>query len=134
LLDQLSSFPILVAGLALFTSGIVIANSVALSTLERRREIAIVKAVGLQRKRVLGMLLMENGLMGLISGLIGVGISFVILLIILATLFEGELGNAIPYATAFGLMMLCLVISLVASLLSVWGASGEKPLNVLRYE
>jgi ABC-type antimicrobial peptide transport system permease subunit len=134
LIDQMSSFPILVAGLALFTSGIVIANSVALSTLERRREIAIVKAVGLQRKRVLGMLLMENGLMGLISGLIGVGISFVILLIILATLFEGELGNSIPYATAFGLMMLCLAISLGASLLSVWGASGEKPLNVLRYE
>jgi putative ABC transport system permease protein len=133
-IDQMSSFPILVAGLALFTGGVVIANSVALSTLERRREIAIVKAVGLKRKRVLGMLLLENGLMGLISGLIGVGISFVILLIILATLFKGELGSNIPYMTALALMLSCVVISLCASVLSVWGASGEKPLNVLRYE
>jgi len=30
------------------------------------------KAVGLQRERVLGMLLLENALMGLIGGLIGV--------------------------------------------------------------
>jgi predicted lysophospholipase L1 biosynthesis ABC-type transport system permease subunit len=134
LVEQLSSFPILVAGLALFTGGVVIANSVALSTLERRREIAIVKAVGLQRKRVLGMLLMENGLMGLISGLIGVGISFAILLVILATLFKGELGSHIPYTTALGLMLSCVAISLLAAVLSVWGASGEKPLNVLRYE
>ena len=63
-IDQFTSFPILVAALALVVGGIVIANSVALSTLERRREIGIMKAVGLQRERVLGMLLLENGLMG----------------------------------------------------------------------
>ncbi|MBI5961643.1 MAG: ABC transporter permease, partial [Chloroflexi bacterium] len=67
-IDQFTSFPILVAGLSLIVGGIVIANSVALSTLERRREIAIMKAVGLQRERVLGMLLLEYGLMGLIGG------------------------------------------------------------------
>ncbi|MBZ0307587.1 MAG: ABC transporter permease, partial [Anaerolineae bacterium] len=35
IIDQFTSFPILVAGLALFTGGIVIANAVALSTMER---------------------------------------------------------------------------------------------------
>ncbi len=134
IVDQFTSFPILVAALALFTGGFVIANSVALSTMERRREIGVMKAVGLQRERVLGMLLLENGLMGLIGGLIGVGISFVILLILLTQMFEGDLGNKIPYGIAFALMGLCIAISLVAAILSVWGASGEKPLNVLRYE
>jgi putative ABC transport system permease protein len=134
IVDQFTSFPILVAILALFTGGFVIANSVALSTMERRREIGVMKAIGLQRERVLGMLLLENGLMGLIGGLIGVGISFVILVIILTQGFEGELGNVIPYGLAFGLMGLCIGISLVAAILSVWTASGEKPLNVLRYE
>jgi hypothetical protein len=47
--DSRSSFPILVASLALIVGGLVIANSVALSTLERRREIGIMKTVGLQR-------------------------------------------------------------------------------------
>jgi ABC-type antimicrobial peptide transport system permease subunit len=133
IIGQFTSFPILVAALALVTGGVVIANAVALSTLERRREIGVMKAIGLQRERVLGMLLLENGLMGIVGGLIGVGIGFVGLVI---SLTRSDLGSntAIPYGTAFALMGLCILISLGAALLSVWGASGEKPLNVLRYE
>ncbi len=134
IIDQFTSFPILVATLALFTGGVVIANSVALSTLERRREIGIMKAVGLQRERVLGMLLLEYGLMGFIGGLIGVGIGAVFLTLMFTAGFSGEVAGAVPYGTAFTLMGLCVVIALVAAILTAWGASGEKPLNVLRYE
>lgn len=134
LIDQFTSLPILVAALALFTGGVVIANSVALATLERRREIGIMKAVGLQRERVLGMLLLEYGLMGLIGGLIGILIGGVSLLYVLVQTFGGQLGEVIPYGTAFALMGLCVAIALVAAILTAWGASGEKPLNVLRYE
>ncbi|MDX1994888.1 MAG: FtsX-like permease family protein [bacterium] len=137
LIQQFTSFPIIVAALSLIVGGIVIANSVALATLERRREIAIMKSVGLQRERVLGMLLLENGLMGLIGGLIGVGIGLVILLVLLSTAFtagNGAVTPTVPYGTAVLLMLLCVVIALVAATFSAWGASGEKPLNVLRYE
>ncbi|MEW6577797.1 MAG: FtsX-like permease family protein [Chloroflexota bacterium] len=134
IMDQFTSFPILVAGLALVVGGIVIANSVALATLERRREIAIMKAVGLQRERVLGMLLLEYGLMGLIGGLIGVGLGGIGLLLLLTQAFGGELGRSIPYVTALELMALCVLIALAAAILTAWRASGEKPLNVLRYE
>ncbi len=134
ILDQFTSFPILVAGLALVVGGIVIANSVALATLERRREIAIMKAVGLQRERVLGMLLLEYGLMGLIGGLIGVGLGGIGLLLLLIQAFGGDLGRSIPYMTALQLMALCVLIALAAAILTAWRASGEKPLNVLRYE
>ena len=134
LIGQFTSFPILVAALALFTGGVVIANSVALTTLERRREIGIMKAVGLQRERVLGMLLLEYGLMGLIGGLIGILIGGVSLLYVLVQVFGGQLGEVIPYGTAAILMFLCVGIALFAAILTAWGASGEKPLNVLRYE
>jgi ABC-type antimicrobial peptide transport system permease subunit len=134
ILDKFTAFPILVAGLALLTGGIVIANSVALSTMERRREIGIMKAIGIQRERVLGMLLLENALTGVIGGLIGVGISVILLLAIFIGVFKGELGTGVPLDTAFLLMGLCLGISLLAAMLTVWGASGEKPMNVLRYE
>ena len=96
MIEQFTSFPILVAGLALVVGGIVIANSVALSTLERRREIAIMKAVGLQRERVLGMLLLEYGLMGLIGGLIGVGLGGLILLIMLIAGVRRRTGQLDP--------------------------------------
>jgi ABC-type antimicrobial peptide transport system permease subunit len=134
IVNQFTSLPILVAALALVTGGIVIANAVALSTMERRREIGIMKAVGVQRERVLGMLMLENGLMGIVGGLIGVGISFVAIVLMLRQLLSDQFGNAIPYMTAFTLMALCILISLGAALLTVWGASGEKPLNILRYE
>jgi predicted lysophospholipase L1 biosynthesis ABC-type transport system permease subunit len=134
IIDQFTSFPILVAALALVVGGIVIANSVALATLERRREIAIMKAVGLQRERVLGMLLLEYGLLGLIGGLIGVGLGGIGLLFLLIQSFGGELGRSIPYVTALELMALCVLIALAAAILTAWRASGEKPLNVLRYE
>jgi ABC-type antimicrobial peptide transport system permease subunit len=132
LLGTFSAFPTMVAALGLIVGGVVIANSVALSMLERRRQIAIMKSVGLQRERVLGMLLLENGILGLIGGLIGVGIGFIILTLNLS--LAGGASGAIPYGTAFLLMLLCVGVALVAAMTSVWSASGEKPLNVLRYE
>ncbi len=134
LLDTFTSLPIVVSIVVLVTGGVVIANSVALAMLERRREIAIMKSVGLQRRRVLSMLLLENGIMGLIGGLIGVGISSAVLLAALIFLFQRELGEAVPLREAFIMMAVCIGITLFAAVLSVWGASSEKPLNVLRYE
>jgi len=132
LLGAFTAFPTMVAILGLVVGGVVIANSVALATMERRHEIAVMKSVGLQRERVLGMLLLENGLLGMVGGLIGVGFGLVVL-----TLFAGSLqipSNAIPFGTAFLLMMLCIFVSLTAAITSAWSASGEKPLTVLRYD
>ncbi|MBN1965316.1 MAG: ABC transporter permease [Anaerolineae bacterium] len=132
LLGTFTAFPTMVAGLGLIVGGVVIANSVALTTMERRREIAIMKAVGLQRERVLFMLLLENGILGLIGGLIGVGIGLLALTLLVASF--GAPGSALPIGTALLLMLLCIIVALVASMTTAWGASGEKPLNVLRYE
>jgi ABC-type antimicrobial peptide transport system permease subunit len=132
ILGQLTAMPILVTALSLIVGGVVIANSVALATIERRKEIAIMKTVGVQRGRVLGMLLLENAIMGFIGGLLGVGLGLIGLAISLSQLPGAS--SIIPYGTAFLLMMLCVGIALVAAITTAWGASGEKPLNVLRYE
>lgn len=131
ILGQFTAFPFLVAALGLVVGGVVIANSVALATLERRREIAIMKSIGLQRERVLAILLLENGLLGLVGGLMGVGLGLLGLLILLS---RAPLGTPIPVGAAFLLMLLCVLIALVAALSIAWDASNEKPLNVLRYE
>lgn len=132
LLGTFTAFPTMVALLGLIVGGVVIANSVALTTMERRREIAVMKSVGLQRERVLAMILLENGILGLIGGLIGVGFGMVALIIFAAT--SGVPLSALPYGTALLLMGLCIGVALIAALSSAWSASGEKPLNVLRYE
>ncbi|MBK8134826.1 MAG: ABC transporter permease [Chloroflexi bacterium] len=132
LLGTFIAFPTMVALLGLLVGGVVIANSVALTTMERSKEIAIMKSVGLQRERVLFMILLENGILGLIGGLIGVGIGLLGLVLILSA--TGAPTSTIPFGTAFILMLICIVVALVAALACAWGASGEKPLNVLRYE
>ncbi len=133
-IDQFTALPFVVAILNLITGGAVIANSVALSTMERRREIGVMKSLGVQRERVLGMLLLENGLMGFLAGLIGVGASLLLLIQLWAYLFDGELKGALPVGTALVLMVVCIAVSVVAAILTAWGASGEKPLTVLRNE
>ncbi|MGJ3240295.1 MAG: ABC transporter permease [Anaerolineae bacterium] len=132
LLDTFTAFPSLIAGLGLVVGGVVIANSVALATMERRNEIAVMKAVGLQRERVLGMLLLENSILGLIGGLIGVG-SGLVAVVIFAQLADVPL-DTVPWFSAFSLMMLCVGVAVLAAITSAWAASGEKPLTVLRYE
>ncbi|MEO1165874.1 MAG: FtsX-like permease family protein, partial [Chloroflexota bacterium] len=132
LIGTFTAFPTLVAALGLIVGGVVIANSVALATMERRNEIAVMKSVGLQRERVLGMLLLENGILGFIGGLFGVGIGVLVLLGFAAT-SDVPFGT-IPWGTAFLLMMLCVGVAIIAAITSAWSASGEKPLTVLRYE
>ncbi len=132
LLGTFTAFPTMVAALGLIVGGVVIANSVALTTMERRREIAVMKSVGLQRERVLFMILLENGILGLIGGLIGVGIGLVALVVLIGA--TGAPGSALPIGAALLLMLLCVVVALIAAVSTAWGASGEKPLNVLRYE
>jgi ABC-type antimicrobial peptide transport system permease subunit len=129
LLGQFTAFPLLVALLGMVVGGVVIANSVALSTMERRRQIAVMKSMGLQRERVLAMLLLENGILGLVGGLIGVGLGLAGLVILL----QGA-SAPIGWPTVFLLMLMCVLIALCAALTTAWGASGEKPLTVLRYE
>ncbi|PJF41958.1 MAG: hypothetical protein CUN55_10800 [Phototrophicales bacterium] len=133
-ISNFTSLPIVVLIVVVITGGVVIANSVMLSMLERRREIAIMKTVGLQRRRVLFMLLLENGIMGFIAGIIAVGLSSFILFLILVFAFQRDLGSAIPYQQALLLMLICISIAVFAAMFSIWGAASEKPLKVLRYE
>ncbi|NDJ61051.1 MAG: FtsX-like permease family protein [Chloroflexi bacterium] len=131
-LEAFTAFPTMVAALGLIVGGVVIANSVALATMERRNEIAVMKSVGLQRERVLGMILLENGILGFIGGLIGVSFGLVALVAFAAV--TQSPSSTVPFGTAFLLMLLCAGVALIAAVTSAWDASGEKPLTVLRYE
>ena len=127
--EQFVPLPLIVSALALFASCVIIANAVSLSTLERRREIGIMKALGLQSQSVLGLLLLENGLVGLFGGLLGTGLSALLILL------SGSLGEQrIPGGALLLLVLLAVGLTLGASMLTAYGASRERPLHVLRYE
>jgi putative ABC transport system permease protein len=135
LLNQLKAIPTLVAWLALVAGTAIIANTVALATQERQRQIGVMKAVGLKGWRVLAMLMIENGLIGLIAGLIGVFVGLLItVIVVLASQNIGQLQNSIEFSTMGWLVFMAIVVAMGAAIFSAWSAAAEKPMNVLRYE
>ena len=132
ILDRVAVFPLMLSGLALFAGAVIIANSVALATMERRREIAMMKAVGARGSRVLTALLMENGILGVVGGAIGVGLSLIILVI--SHRLEPDIPVAVNPLSIIVVLAVAIGVSLGAAVLSAWPASRERPLTVLRYE
>jgi putative ABC transport system permease protein len=132
LAQQVAILPMLVAGLALFAAATMIANTTALATMERRREIGVMKAVGIKADQILGQLLLESGILGFVGGLIGVGL--VVLAVMLLSAALAEFSARFSPWTILSLMFLAVGLTLVATVIAAWPASRRKPLNVLRYE
>lgn len=80
----------------------------ALGTVDRdRRELALLRARGASRRQLLGMAAGESGLVGLIAGLLGAGLSFAAV----ALLVEGSVGlNASRAATV---VVVCVLLAIV---------------------
>jgi putative ABC transport system permease protein len=135
LIDQFAAIPTVVGILSLVVAATITANTVALATLERRRQIGIYKAIGLKARRVLWLMLLENTLIGAIGALLGIGLAYLMFGVWVSTATNGVI--AIPAASIPVLMVLLLVsvgIAWVATFLSARSAVGERVLNVLRYE
>ena len=133
LLSQMSALPLLVAGLALFAASALIATTVALATMERRRQIAILRAVGVSRWQALIQLLLENGIVGLAGGLISI-LPTLLILELVPALSEGLVRLPVPTDLVILMLVTAVGVTVAATLVTAWGASGERPLNALRYE
>ncbi len=135
LIDQFSAIPTVVGLLSLLAAAVSMANTVSLATLERRRQIGILKAIGLKGRRVLWVMLLENTLVGLLGGLIGIGVS-ALGVSILTALGQGDIipipADAMPVAVA--LVVASVIIAWAATFLSARVAVRERVANVLRYE
>ncbi len=135
LIDQMSAIPTIVGLLSLVAAAVIMGNTVSLATLERRRQIGVLKAMGLKRRRVLRVLLLENTLIGLLGGVLGLGISA--LLVSLMTL----LGTGVPVPVpaegrllAVSLLVISVLIAWAATFFSARVTVNERVARVLRYE
>lgn len=134
LIDQFAAIPTIVGLLSLLAAAVIMANTVALATLERRRQIGVLKAIGLKSGRVLQVMLIESSIIGLLSAGIGIGTS-----ILLMTIVSSAGGILIPIPenarwTAVALVLASVLIGWMATFLSARVAINERVMNVLRYE
>jgi putative ABC transport system permease protein len=61
----------LIGGIFLFVALLGIANTMLMSVLERTREIGTMMSVGVRRRQILSLFLLEAGILGLLGGLLG---------------------------------------------------------------
>ncbi len=121
-----------IASLSLLAGVIIIANAVALSMLERRRELGILKSVGYTSISILSEVLLENGLVGGTSAVLSM------LLVALATWFLGifyfKTNLQVSGSIALFMIVGAVLLAMVTAALVAWSAVRVRPLEVLRYE
>ncbi len=132
ILNKVITMLLSIAALALLAGIIIIANAVGLAMLERRREVGIFKSVGYTSRTVLGQVLLENGLIGALGGLLAMALVTLLIYVLSKVVFKTSLavGAPITFAIVFGTMALAMITSALVA----WQATRVRPLEVLRYE
>ena len=131
ILRQFRTFPLVLSSLALLAAVVIVANAVALSTIERRKEIGLLKSSGAKARWVIIQLVVENSLLGLIGGAIGLGLA-IVGLIALPSLLGIEFSVS-PFII-IGVLLLTIVLTASVTLFSAVPAARERPLEILRGE
>jgi putative ABC transport system permease protein len=132
--QALNLFLIGIGSISLLVAGVSILNVMLMSTVERRQEIGVLRAVGFQKRDVLKIMLSEAVLLGIAGGLVGAGFSIVAGLVLNHFVVGDAMlafrpGNFlyIGLAFAFG-----VGTSLLSGLYPAWKAANERPVEALR--
>lgn len=132
LLDNLVIMLTSIASLAMIAGLIIIANAVALAMLERRREIGILKAVGHTSRSILAIVLIENGLVGLLGSLVSMLLVGGAVIALSRFVFQTDL--AISPELIILVIAATTILTMLVALSVAWQSVRVRPLEVLRYE
>jgi putative ABC transport system permease protein len=125
----IGSVGLFITGLSLFVGGIGIMNIMFVSVAERTREIGIRKAIGAKRRTILIQFLSEAATICLGGGLIGLGIAWILTLI---------LRQFMPASLSVPIVVVALAVSVLTGVLAgffpAWRAARMNPVDALRNE
>ena len=127
----------LIAFISVVVSAINIANTMYTSVLERTKEIGIMKAIGAQNKDIMFIFLIESGLLGMMGGIIGIGIGYLISTIggtYLAAAGYGFLKPYFPWWLIISCLLFSFFVGMIAGTAPAYQASKMRPVDALRYE
>jgi ABC-type antimicrobial peptide transport system permease subunit len=123
------------AFMAMMLGALTMLNTMLMSVLERTQEIGVLRALGWRRRQVMGMIVKESLVLGIIGGLAGLllGMGFVALV--------GQIpviGGMVTPTYGTELLIQAMVIALLAGtvggLYPAWRATRMRPVEALRYE
>ena len=124
--------------ISLVVSSIMIGVITYISVYERTKEIGILRAIGASKRNVSSIFNAETFIIGLLSGLLGIGISYSLIPIINAILhhFTGDipLSASLAISRALILVILSIILTLIGGLIPARAASKKDPVESLRTE
>ena len=139
-LEKTTAFAVLV--LIVLVAVLSILSSLAMNVMEKRQEIAILKALGATRRRILFLFVLQGLSIGgtgtLIGSLAGIGICRLLKTYPVVTLpqdvfYQMTLPVALAATDVLYVCLATLALSLLATLYPAWKAAGVVPAESLRY-
>ena len=119
-------------GLAIVIAILGIINTLALSVIERRREIGMLRAVGMQRKQVRRTIYVESLLIAVFGALLGLSLGLVYGPLFARTLRGQGLNTvSVPWGQALSFLVLAGVVGVLAALWPASRAARTKPLEAI---
>jgi putative ABC transport system permease protein len=123
-----------IGSISLVVASVAILNVMLMSTIERRGEIGVLRAVGIRRGEVLRMILTEAVFLGIIGGIVGATCSLGIGLV-LNELIAGDATLVFNWTSARYLVLgmgFAVGASLLSGLYPAWKAANDRPVDSLR--
>lgn len=126
------------AGISLIVSSIMIGILTYVSVVERTKEIGILRAIGARKKDITRIFIAEAGLIGFVSGAVGVIVSSGLALPISKTIAKAlkidNFSAGLDIKSAVGLILLSVILTLIASIIPSRMAAKKDPVEALRTE
>ncbi|SCL28846.1 putative ABC transport system permease protein [Micromonospora rhizosphaerae] len=125
------------AAVALLVGTFLILNTFSIIVAQRTRELALLRAIGAGRRQIIGSVVLEAVVVGLIASVLGLGAGIGVgaLLAYLFGQLAGGLslaGLGVPAAAVIGAFAVGLVITVVAALLPALRASRVPPIAAMQ--
>ena len=138
IINTISYVLIAFVAISLLVSSIMIGVITYISVLERKKEIGILRAIGASKGNISQVFNAETFIIGLCAGLIGIGLTLLILIpgnMLIHTLADNNRVSAVlPAAPAIVLILLSVVLTLLGGLIPSRKAAKSDPVTALRTE
>jgi len=126
----LSLFLGAIAGISLLVGGVGIMNTMFMSVLERRREIGMLKSIGMPEGEIRKLFLIESVMIGVSGGAIGLILGALVLSVFSAL----GLPAALLPEVGIGAMIFSVTVGMVSGYIPAKQAAELDPVEALRYE
>ncbi len=134
-LNMVIFFIIMIAFISVVISAINTANTMVTSVLERIKEIGIIKSIGAKNSEIFNIFLFESSFLGLVGGLVGVFLGWLLSSIGGATLKAVGFGFLQPYfswSLFLGCIAFAVIVGAISGVAPAINASQRRPVDALR--